>query len=755
MNGPEQPKALEQIIPGWRWVERVLWVGPIVALAAGIVFGVTEVHSSTDCWIGLAAGRQILQSETFPKYDTFSYAFYQALWYNQNWLTHVWLRWLHDTFGRDAVIWGTWALSSSILLLVMLATHFRTRSWLAAVLAAAVAGYGIREFVSPRPATVGFFCMAALWALICALEGQGRRRRWWPIVLLLPLLLVWGNAHGSFVMAYALLAIYLGHNLALWAARLEGPTRWAASLVLLIIPVVVLALMAHSQHSMVFLDEPDLTFAFLPDKLQPDKTILRWSPVVLYILYWATIQWLRPAPRISLAQAGALAACLVLGVVLTGTLGPYGWQNFTHGEKVAASRRFRTVAEWLPLWAPRNQRAFPNMDRFFRLLAGGAGVLALCAVLGLAGRLTGPRSERPTPGIRPPTLYDLAVVLVALGMTSWSRRFAPMFLLFALPAAATAIVWLVQSLPRLLRDVGRAVVLLTSVGLGFYFALYTRQVVNRELMQLVRRRGLSLFEAVTRYDAVPDEGIEYLVRNDLKVNLFCEWTIAGAVMMRAPQVRVYIDGRSQQVYTEAHYDKYLALISGGRTPQMALALLDEPPATDAVLLRLNRSTQRLWTTLWRHPQWVLVLHGRGYGLFLRRPSAALAKVGRLVRSGREWRPDTPQALASLGLVYIMTQPRDPARALECWRRAIEQDIDLVGSWSAWVVQTLVSQGRPADARAFIRRQVRRLQSAGAGTLPARRRQELLKLLQQVARAIPAPDQRGGQRPRQPHTRPGP
>ncbi len=211
---------------------RVSWsTGFCVALflAVACVWGVLEVHSSTDTWIGLAAGKQIVEEVSagrpFPTRDTFSYTRNQTLWYNQNWLTHVAQFVVYQRLGPDALIWGNWLLCLAMFGLVLLACYWRTGSWIGSALAAAVVAIGCRDYVSARAATVGFVCLATLWALVSALEGQSpQRRRWWPIVLLLPLLVFWGMAHGSFIFAYGMLGLYLAHWLVF---RLVRP-QWLA-----------------------------------------------------------------------------------------------------------------------------------------------------------------------------------------------------------------------------------------------------------------------------------------------------------------------------------------------------------------------------------------------------------------------------------------------------------------------------------------------------------------------------------------------
>jgi hypothetical protein len=199
-TGPEAPVAL----PIW------LYAGPLLLFLSACAFGMLEVHSSTDTWIGLAAGRDILASPAFPLTDSWTYTFAGQTWFNQNWLCHVYFWLLYLTCGPDAVVYGTWALSVGTFVLVLAATRLRCGSWLAATLAASVVAISCRDWFSARPATAQFFLLALLWCCLSALLTGAPRHRWWPIALLAPLFGVWTHAHGSFVFGFGLVVMFLG-----------------------------------------------------------------------------------------------------------------------------------------------------------------------------------------------------------------------------------------------------------------------------------------------------------------------------------------------------------------------------------------------------------------------------------------------------------------------------------------------------------------------------------------------------------------
>jgi hypothetical protein len=749
-----------------RWLSGLLYVGPILLFAAATAFGVLEVHSSTDTWIGLAAGRQILTADEFPKHDTFSYTFCGEVWYNQNWLTHLFQYCLYCYLSPNAVIYGTWAMSASVFVLALLAAYWRSGTWLGALLAASAVALGCRDFLSARPATTGFFCIAALWALLCALEGQREKRRWWPIVLLLPLLLLWGNAHGSFVFGYGILLLYIGH----WfVVRTIGVRHsWTFSLAAPLLAILVGGILSPRQVELLGQALVDailglrhaLGGALSDQRVEVDTTaalrgVVVAGALVTYAAYWGCIRYFRPRLAIRDRQIAALAGVVGAALVLTVILGPFGIHNFTHGQKVVGSEVFRQVSEWHPPTDPGKH--FPPVRRFWIILRVSLGMLLACALVFLATRgkptpapakasrpahgergrpatRTDPRAE-PSELTLHTSLFDVALVAIGLSMTFWARRFAPIYFIFGGPVFLTWVVLLLRPLPARLRSLWTPLPHLLRASLmaaAGIFALYVAdQTWARAYDGIVRpfvdQPQFNLLERVTRYDMTPHEAILFLKENKLNVNLLVEWTQAGPVMFYAPNAKVFMDGRAQQVYDEMHYMRYTLLLANPDTPRPLMMRTLNEHQTDAVLLRRMKQSGNLWMALQQSGQWVPVLLGIDYGLFLRKDSRGLAQLGELLRRGEEWRPNTAPSLASRGLVWQATTPPDLEQALACWQAALRQNV-LTGSLSfPLITEALLELGRPQEARQFVEEHYQKLSQPVAGISGASRR-ELLKIL---------------------------
>lgn len=643
-------------------------LGAVLLLLACSAYGVLEVHSSTDTWISLAAGKQIddewAAGRGVPTRDTFSYTMHGQPWYNQNWLAHWLTYWLYDRIGPDAVIWGTWLLNCSAFLLVLLACYWRSGALIGSTVASALVAFGSRDFVSARPATLGFWCLAALWALLCAIEGQGARRRWWPIAALVPLLVFFGMVHGSFVFAYGLLGLYAAHGLLM---RLIAP-RWTVA---------------------------------------------------------------------SRGQLAGICVAVGLALALTIAFGPFGIGNFIHPQKIAGSGVFRTVQEWIPPFLyskPGLPPVYPPAERFWVLLGASAFGMLLAGQFALFAQKREPTS--PLPPARHWSLFDIAALLLGLGMALFARRFIPMYYIFAAPL----VVLLYQAaLPRIPAALSQKVRVGFAVSVWCGAALIGLAAAALGYQQIVADRAstphLNLFERVTRYDREPDLGLQYLIRNPVPMNALVEWGQAGSVMFRAPHVKVYTDGRAQQVYNEELYVNYVHLLINKNTQPGTLArLLDAAPRTDAALLRRGVDyTGNLWKFLERDPAWALVLVCSDSALFVRRDSAAFRSILERLARGEEWRPDGPEPLATRGMLWTLLPTPDFERALADWQAVVERDAGRGLALYRSIGAAYLKLGRADEAIQYFEAQLQRV--GRLESLEPTQRSDLGRTIQGILRQV--------------------
>ena len=672
IDKPTDPKATPNGRRPWMLV---LAAGPILLFAAAVSYGVAERHSSTDTWIALATGRYILTEWKVPLVDPFSYTFAGQPWFNQNWLSHVLFYWLYDRISPSAVILGTWVMNALMFVLVLVAIRVRSRSWLASWIGASFVALGGYGYLSARPASVGFLLLASLMAILSALSAPTLKKRWWPALLLLPLFGVWGCAHGTFFFGYGLVGLFVVCWFVTWivkAAATPPAARHAA---------------------------------------------------------------LRAA--LTARQVALVVAVSALAAVLSIIFGPYGFENFTHPLKVAESEVFRTVNEWKP---PYEYARYPPVWAFWASLGVASFSLVVAFVTWLltpalreTGKTAGPHVKVPQDAPRI-GLFDVAVVLLGLYMALWARRFAPLFYILAAPTIVTAVVLLIAHVSQPARRYCRIGLLILAWLCVPLVGRYSALKAHADFVApYADRPEMDLLERSVRYERVPGSAIEFLNKNDLRVSLMTEWTLAGVVMVQAPNVKVFIDGRSQQVYDETHYLKYMAMLSqDARTLELVMEILDQS-GTDAVLLRSGRTTVRLMQTLAESNDWTAALDtpGRAWALFLRPSSPAFKQLVRLDGAGQAWWPSVPQAEIFRGNRAQLMDPPDYDRALQHYRVAVGQSPAFGLTYYPEMTRLWIRQNRAREAGMYFQREADRFRTPVTGGNERVRR----ALLQQIDQCV--------------------
>jgi len=650
-----------------------LWArsGAVALFALSSIFGVLEVHSSTDTWIALAAGRQILASQAFPKTDAFSYTFFGQTWFNQNWLSHVFLWVMYDRAGPNAVALCTWALGLGLFALVLLATRLRCGSWFGATLAAAVVAAATRDWLSPRPATVQFFLLASLVLALQAWLADDAHKRWWPLAVVAPVLLVWPHAHGSFILGLALTGVFIACGVC--AKLLKMINRKTTT-----------------------------------DDLAAHPSVMQAHQLL------------------------ALTIVLALTATLAAALSPYGLQNYIHPLTIAESRVFRQVGEWLPPW--RRLSIYPPVFRFWAMFGLAAFTLAVALWLrhrqALRGRRSGPVGAHPRHVATNwhAGLFDATTTAAGLALALSARRFAPMLPILVTPTFLTLVRRITGPLDATGRSLCRVLGAAAWAG-SMTIAVATVYLAKQEMVDTFPAgERFDLLDRVTRADTIVRPALEFLRRNGLTASVFTDWKQAGPLFFHVPQARVFIDGRAQQVYSERHYLIYKALLAA--TPDQADLFHQQLVGygTDAVLLPKWRQYATLVDLLDRHPGWLRVVECSNGILWVRGGTALFDEVARRERQNDLWWPDLPETMLARGLLWVRSKPSDPLRAVELWKEAVARDPLMGFDAYGWIVRATRSTPYAGQTAAYLQAEAYRVKTLPG--LTAEQRRSLLDVLSQ-------------------------
>jgi hypothetical protein len=180
--------------------------------AAAVVF--TAVATSwarifySDTWISLTAGRQIA-AHGLPRVDSLSAAGHGRPWIDQQWLAHLAFYELWRAGGNAAVgAASALAFAAAFGLLAALLVR-RGAAPIAVAVALGAALVQCLLFAETRAQSFAYpLFVLLLWILL----GESERRVGPRTALVLPVLVVWANVHGSALLGVAVCVAFLGRR---------------------------------------------------------------------------------------------------------------------------------------------------------------------------------------------------------------------------------------------------------------------------------------------------------------------------------------------------------------------------------------------------------------------------------------------------------------------------------------------------------------------------------------------------------------
>ncbi len=266
----------------------------------------------------LRTGIDTVAGQGIPRVDPYSATAAGRRWVVQSWLPEWTYGWAHRIGGFDLVVLEQAVLSSLLVLLILRLA--RAGSPLRTTLAGALAvGIGV-PFWSPRPLLFGLICMALLVAVV-----ERRRSPW----LLVPLVWLWVQSHGSFPLGLAWLGARAVGEWMDWRSRPHDTLRYVTWFFAGLGVSVISPLGARLLLFPLTVGDKREAFESIVEWQSPDfqSTTGRFSLVflalALLILARFRVSWRDVVPSVAFL-AGALVALRILpvaAIVLAPVLG--------------------------------------------------------------------------------------------------------------------------------------------------------------------------------------------------------------------------------------------------------------------------------------------------------------------------------------------------------------------------------------------------------------------------------------------------
>lgn len=193
----------------------LLLLAPLLLLA---VLSIAFPQTDPDYWWHARTGHYIVETGALPRADIFSYTAAGRPWVTHEWLTEV----VFFLVARQAGYVGNVVLFGLLVAGALLAVYAMCRRRGAGAVGATLLTLWAFVIAMPqlnvRPQVVTFFCLA-IFALLLTLYRQGDTRALWPLP---PLMALWANLHGGYIIGLALLGLTIAGEVAARLFRREA-----------------------------------------------------------------------------------------------------------------------------------------------------------------------------------------------------------------------------------------------------------------------------------------------------------------------------------------------------------------------------------------------------------------------------------------------------------------------------------------------------------------------------------------------------
>jgi hypothetical protein len=187
------------------WLEaNALFIAGIAALIVLSLAGI-PAHLSQDGWLALDAGR-IIAAHGIPQRDYLTVMAHGAAWHDQQWLAQLLIYEIY-TLGGLALFSVSYVIATAVSMAVaiMAARRLGGADRHVTLVLPFAAFFYLVTAVSIRTQGFGYpLFVATLWLLAAEVRSPTRRR----VYLVLPLLVVWANLHGSVTLGVMCAMVY-------------------------------------------------------------------------------------------------------------------------------------------------------------------------------------------------------------------------------------------------------------------------------------------------------------------------------------------------------------------------------------------------------------------------------------------------------------------------------------------------------------------------------------------------------------------
>ncbi|HTW86405.1 MAG TPA: hypothetical protein VMD75_00235 [Candidatus Binataceae bacterium] len=186
-----------------RGAASLLRYSPAAMLVAIAVADATR-FADPDLWGHLRFGQATLAHGHLTLSDPYSYSAFGLPWHNHEWLTEVLMAALYNLFGVVGLKLWKFAMTAVTLIFVAVAMAETSASITLQLLLMLAAALALSPQLQFRPQLFTFAFLSILIAMLTRYNYRGRALLW----LAIPMLALWANLHGGFIVGIATLGLF-------------------------------------------------------------------------------------------------------------------------------------------------------------------------------------------------------------------------------------------------------------------------------------------------------------------------------------------------------------------------------------------------------------------------------------------------------------------------------------------------------------------------------------------------------------------
>ena len=306
------------------------------------------LNSDGDLGRHITVGNYILDTRTIPTRDMVSHTRFDVPLVLHEWLSEVAYALAYRAYGLDGAAWLTAFLLAAIYFVLAVGLRAVGVSGLLAFLAALAAYFTAMIHHLPRPHLFSMLCFTILLVL-CEQYRKTERKVW--LAAFLPVMVLWANFNGAFVLAFFVLGIYFA------GAVLERRTSRA----LVFLAFLGLAFLA-SLLNPFGIGLPLHVFGFMGNRFLVDNTVEYLSPNFHGANTWLFAAWILFSILLFARNTTRVSWTGIVLLCVWTAFGLYSARNIPLYAQVVALVTVPVAQLWLTKRAPALRVRLENLN---------------------------------------------------------------------------------------------------------------------------------------------------------------------------------------------------------------------------------------------------------------------------------------------------------------------------------------------------------------------------------------------------------